>query len=125
MCEHLKDQDKIILRYSKEIDKADPNEVVNLCWDLWKQNGFMNTLFFCDGSNRALINLLKIRWDESLEWEPNDVSADSMHILPVNFSTEHKTLLSHLHVIISKGYLTIPEEHDKVLTSLRTAWAEN
>ena len=41
MCEHLKDQDKIILRYSKEIDKADPNEIANLCWNLWKQNGFM------------------------------------------------------------------------------------
>jgi hypothetical protein len=124
MCEHLKDHNKIILRYSKEIDKADPNEVVNLCWDLWKQNGFMNTLFFCDGSNRSMINLLKIRFDEPLDWEPNDVSADSMHILPVNFNTEHKNMLSHLHAVISKGYLAIPEAHDKVLTSLRTAYAE-
>ena len=24
----------------------------------------------------------------------------------------------------SKGYLAIPERHDKVITSLRTAWAE-
>jgi hypothetical protein len=124
MCEHLKDQHKIILRYSKEIDKADPNEIVNLCWNLWKQNGYMNTLFFCDGSNRSMINLLKIRWDESLNWDPSDVSADSMHILPVNFNTEHKNMLSHLHVMMSKGHLAIPEEHDKVLTSLRTAYAE-
>lgn len=26
------------------IDKSDPNHVVNLCWDIWKQHGFMNTV---------------------------------------------------------------------------------
>jgi hypothetical protein len=124
MTELLKDHHKIIVRYSKEIDKGDSNKIVNICWDLWKQNGYMNTLFYVDGSNRAPINLLKIRWEESLEWEPSDVSPDSMHILPVNFNTEHRNMLSHLHVIISKGYLAIPEEHDKVITSLRTAYAE-
>jgi hypothetical protein len=29
----------------------------------------------------------------------------------------------HLHVMISKGYLAILEEHDKVITSLRTPYA--
>ncbi|HKQ21598.1 MAG TPA: hypothetical protein VJS91_06135, partial [Nitrososphaeraceae archaeon] len=123
MTEHIKDNDKIILRYSIELDKADPNEVVDICWDLWTRNGYMNTLFFVDGSNRALINLLKIKFDESLDWENSDISPDSMRILPVNFSTEHKQMLSHLHVLVSKGYLAIPEEHDKLITSLRTAWA--
>lgn len=47
-----------------------------------------------------------------------------MHILPVNFSTQHKQMLSHLHVLVSKGYLAIPQEYDKVITSLRTAYAE-
>lgn len=69
MTELLKDKDKIILRYSKEVDKADPNEIVNLTWDLWSKNGYMNTLFFVDGSNRALVNLLKIRFDEPLDWD--------------------------------------------------------
>jgi hypothetical protein len=36
----------------------------------------------------------------------------------------HKQLLSHLHVMISKGYLAIPEKHDKLITSLRTAYAK-
>jgi len=53
-----------------------------------------------------------------------DISPDSMHILPVNFSTQHKQMLSHLHVLVSKGYLAIPQEYDKVITSLRTAYAE-
>ena len=33
-------------------------------------------------------------------------------------------MLSNLHAIISKGYLAIEEKHDKLLTSLRTAYAE-
>ena len=45
-------------------------------------------------------------------------------IRPVNFSTEHRNMLSNLHAIISKGYLAIEEKHDKLLTSLGTAYAE-
>lgn len=32
-------------------------------------------------------------------------------------------MLSHLHVMVNKGYLTIPKEHEKLITSLRTAYA--
>jgi len=42
----------------------------------------------------------------------------------VNFSTEHKKMLSNLHAVVTKGYLAIPEKYDKLLTSLRTAYAE-
>jgi len=33
-------------------------------------------------------------------------------------------MLSNLHAMISKSYLAIEEKHDKLLTSLRTAYAE-
>ena len=33
-------------------------------------------------------------------------------------------MLSNLHATISKGYLAIEEKHDKLLTSLRTAYAK-
>ncbi|HET6717350.1 MAG TPA: hypothetical protein VFG90_09490 [Nitrososphaeraceae archaeon] len=33
-------------------------------------------------------------------------------------------MLSNLHAIISKGYLAIEDQHDKLLTSLRTAYTE-
>ena len=42
----------------------------------------------------------------------------------MNFSTEHKNMLSNLHAVVTKGYLAIPEKYDKLLTSLRTAYAE-
>lgn len=82
-------------------------------------------LFFIDGSNRAIVNLLKIRWDESLTWETSESFGPNTRIRPVNFSTEHKNMLSNLHAVISKNYLSIDKSHEKLLTSLRTATAEN
>ncbi|MDP9305055.1 MAG: hypothetical protein M3O68_01765 [Thermoproteota archaeon] len=32
-------------------------------------------------------------------------------------------MLSHLHVMVNKNYLAIPSKYDKLVTSLRTAWA--
>lgn len=83
----------------------------------------MNTYIWCDGSNRAFINLLKVAFDESLNWEKQNISPNSMKVLPVNFGTEHKQMLSHLAVCASKEYLAIPKRFDKLLISLRTAWA--
>jgi hypothetical protein len=33
-------------------------------------------------------------------------------------------MLSNLHVVVSKEYLAIPSRYDKLITSLRTAYAE-
>jgi hypothetical protein len=33
-------------------------------------------------------------------------------------------MLSNLHAVVTKGYLAIPEKYDKLITSLRTAWAD-
>ena len=46
-----------------------------------------------------------------------------MDILRISFSTEHKNMLSHLYMIVNEGYLAIPEKHDKLIVSLRTAQA--
>ena len=71
-----------------------------------------------------MVNLLKIRWDESLTWETSQSFGPNTRIRPVNFLTEHKNMLSNLHAIITKSYLAIDEKHDKLITSLRTAYAE-
>ena len=46
-----------------------------------------------------------------------------MKVLPVNFSTDHKQMLAYLHILINKEYLAIPKELDKLIISLRTAYA--
>ena len=127
MTEHLKtfedNQDKhtIIVRFAEEYDKANPQTIVDICHKLYRD--YWNTLFFVDGANRAGVNLLKVAFDESLDWDTKDVSPELMKIVPVNFTTEHKSMLSHLHVMVNKNYLAIPKQHEKLITSLRTAYA--
>lgn len=118
ILEHIKtDRDIIRVVDCHLIDKGDPNKIVELCWDIYKKYGFMNTLFYIDGANRAMVNLLKIRWDECLDWETNDASPELMKIIPVNFNTQHKTMLSNLHAVVSKGYLGIDPKYDKLLSA--------
>jgi hypothetical protein len=69
------------------------------------------------------VNLMKVAFDESLVWESNDVSPEIMKVLPVNFMTDHKQMFSHLHVMVNKNYLAIPSKFEKLVTSLRTAYA--
>jgi len=123
--EHIKtDRDIIRVVDCHLIDKGDPNQIVNLCWEIWQRNNFMNTAYWIDGSNRAMVNLLKIRWQESLSWESNESFDDTTRIRPVNFNTEHRNMLGNLVAVISKGYLAIDPKYDKLLISLRTAYAE-
>jgi hypothetical protein len=93
VLEHIKDEDKIRVIESHLIEKGDPNQIVNLCWSIWKKYGFMNTLFFIDGSNRAMVNLLKIKWDEPLTWETSQSFGPNTRIRPVNFSTESQYVI--------------------------------
>ena len=120
--DNIKDKIRVIETYN--IEKGDPNQIVNLCWRIWERNNWMNTFFFIDGSNRAMVNLLKIKWSESLSWEDKQSFGPNTRIRPINFSTEHRDMLSNLHAIITKSYLAINEKHDKLITSLRTAYAE-
>ena len=35
--------------------------------------------------------------------------------------TKYKQMLAHLHMLVNKEYVAIPNEHDKLMISLRTA----
>jgi hypothetical protein len=98
-------------------------DIVNLCFDLYRKH--LNSWFFVYGANRAAVNLMKVAFNESLSWESNKQgpNREAWKVLPVNFAIEHKQMLSHLAMIVSKEYLAIPEKFDKLIISLRTAYA--
>jgi Terminase RNaseH-like domain len=127
VLEHVKDNDKHVIRVvdSILIDKGDPNKIVDLCWSIYSRNNYMNTHFFIDGSNAAMTNLLKIKFGESLHWQQvKDFGKNSnVKIRPISFNSEHKQMLANLHAVVTKGYLAIPEKYDKLIISLRTAYA--
>ena len=102
-----------------------PQDIVNLIFNLYLQYGIDSTGVFVDGSNRAFVNLLKIAFSESLNWEKSHSSPNpnNMNVIPVSFAAEHKQMLSHLAMIVSKEYLAIPKEYDKLAIALRTAYS--
>ena len=51
------------------------------------------------------------------------MSPELVKVIAVNFNTQHKNMLGNLHAVISKGYLAIDPKYGKLLTSLRTAYA--
>ena len=123
--EFLKEEAKIRVVFSQEWEHGDPQAIVNLIFQLYLQYGTDNTFIFVDGSNRAFVNLLKVAFNESLSWEKSisPPSPNNMKVIPVNFSTDHKQMLSHLAMLVSKQYLCIPKEYDRLIISLRTAYS--
>ena len=109
LTEFLKEEHKIRVLYAEEFEHANPQDIVDICFNLYRKH--WNTWFFVDGANRAAVNLFKVAFNESLNWENNKttISPETMKILPVNFSTEHKQMLSHLAMIVSKEYLLFPK----------------
>ena len=123
MLEHVKVIGKIIVRESKIIEKGDPNTICDELFNI--HHKYWNTVFFCDGSNRATTNLLKIKFNEPLDWDTKNANPNSMKVVPVNFATEHKTMVSDLQVIVTNNYLIVPESHDKLIITMLTAYAKD
>ena len=123
LTEFLKEERKIRVLYAEEFEHANPQDIVDLCFNLYLKH--FNTWFFVDGANRAAVNLMKVAFQESLNWENSKttISPETMKVLPVNFGTEHKQMLAHLATLVSKEYLCIPASMTKLEVALRTAWA--
>ena len=123
LCELLKDEHKIRVIYSREYEKGNPSFIADKVYELYQK--YNNLWIWIDGCNRAFVNELKVRFGEDPNYEKvEDVSMDSNRVIPVNFNTDHKPMLSHLYNIVNKQYLAIPELYDRLIISLRTATAK-
>lgn len=123
MTEFLKEQTTIRVTYAQEFERANPQDLVNLIFKMYLEHGTDNTFVFVDGSNTGFVNLCKIAFSESLRWEKQHISPESMHVLPISFASTHKEMLSHVAMLASKSYLAIPKEFERLIISLRTAYS--
>lgn len=117
----LKDKGKIRVICAEEFGNHNPSDICSLLFDLYRK--WTNCYFWIDGANRGFVTQLKIAFGESTNYENRNltISPNTMLVLPVNFATSHKEMVSHLHMLMTKGYIAIPKKYDKLLTSLRTA----
>ena len=89
----------------------------------------MNTWFWVDGANHAFVNLMKVAFNESLNWQSNKQSVNPggyegpSSQLCYRTGKKNKQMLTHLHMLINKEYLCIPKQHVKLIISLRSAYA--
>jgi hypothetical protein len=80
-----------------------------------------------DASAPSFIIALKLQWGERSDYE--NVEKDMreyMRVEPVIFGVEHKALLYHAKFMLENRYVQIhPTKFDKLITSLRSAWAKD
>ena len=63
---------------------------------------------------------MKVAFNESLKWERAN---RALILKPGRYCQLTLQQLAHLHMLINKEYLAIPNEYDKLIISLRTAYA--
>ena len=123
--------DQIHVLYAEEFERPDHNEMLSKIWSLMSEFELSkkNGKIYVDGANPSFIKSLKIQLGEDPDYDKviahyklqKSDWTKNMHVIPINFSTEHKQMLGHAKMMFEKGYVCINSKHDKLITSLRTA----
>ncbi len=113
MTEMLPESEKIRVVFSEEYDHANPQDIVNICFNLYRK--YDNTWFWVDGANRGSVIQMKVAFNEETDYEKFTQSPNTVRVIPTNFNKEHKNMLSHLYSLMNKEYLAIPKRFDKLI----------
>jgi hypothetical protein len=127
--------------YAEEFVRPDFNQMIDTAVSLISKYNMRLTNgcnIYVDGSNPAFIRALKQRVYEDTEYKRqidiwksdngvNRITLDwlryNMFVLPINFSQEHKQMLTFSKELLEygTGYMAINPSHTKLITALRTA----
>lgn len=105
--------DKIRVLYSEEFERPDHMSMVSLCSELMQRYNVVHT--YVDGASPGFISSLKSSIGEEPHYQEAIARYKSQHVqyelnmkvLPINFSTTHKELLSNTKMIFSDGLIAI------------------
>ena len=127
---------QIKILHAEEYHRPDFNEMLSIVWKLLNKYGRTINKVYVDGANPSFIRALKIQMGEETNYEEIIKEAKTkrlnylltdMHVIPINFSTEHKMMLGNCKILMEKngGYVSINPKFTKLVTSLRTAVEED
>lgn len=122
MVELNRELDLVRVVLDEEWNQSTPSAIAKYMHELHAQ--YPNNLwFYIDGSGRSLINEAKVMFNEPIKKDDKDYRTASSRIIPINFTSEHKKLLEHCHGLVATGKLAVPKAFPNLITSMRTAWA--
>jgi len=109
--------------HAEEYKRPDFNEMLERVWDLLVKHSVEKVMI--DGANPSFIKSLKINLGERPDYENEKKELYKyMKVEPISFAKEHKAKLGHCKLLLEQGYIAINPSFDKLITSLRTAVAE-
>ena len=68
ITEHLKNPDIVRVIYAEEFEKANPQDIVDLCYDFHRKH-YPNIRFLVDGSNAGFVRQLKVVFGENPDYD--------------------------------------------------------
>jgi hypothetical protein len=114
---------QVQILHAEEYKRPDFNEMLSTAWDLLVKHSVQK--IYIDGANPSFIKSLKMQWGERPDYENvKKEHKQFMKVEPINFNQEHKEMLGHCKMLLERGYIAINPAFDKLITSLRTAVAE-
>lgn len=122
VLEWMEEYQMLRVIYHNEFDRANPEKIADMVFSFNRLYG--NCWYYVDGANRGFVTELKVRFGEDTEWEKEDIDENVVKVIPVNFATHHKELLAHLHVLVNKELIAIPERFNFITTAMSTAIAK-
>jgi hypothetical protein len=115
---------KIHILLADEFERPSYEEMLDKCWKLIK--AFKIRKVYVDGSNPAFIKSLKTILGERSNYDtvPKE-HYRFMKVVPVNFGTRHREMLSHAKTLIENDFMRIHSNQNKLSIALKTAWEDN
>ena len=104
--------------YAEQFERPDYNDILQVVFDQIKH--WSITKIYVDGYNAAFVKSLKrmLGGNEYYEkYNREEINRldnyNSMKVIPVSFSLEHKQMLQHTKIILEKGVVAINPKYDK------------
>jgi len=121
LVEHIREENKLRVIYEGNFDNhPDPQDMIDLIFEFKRK--YPNLKVFCDSANRGFITSLKISLNENIHYERvEDVLPGQNICIPVNFSQQHKQMISHLAALFNDNYIGVEQRFEKLILSLKTA----
>ena len=121
LTEHIPERDIIRVLLAEQYENhPDPQAMIDRIFEIHRQ--YWNLWIFIDASARGFITSLKIAFGENINYQSVDeVHPGNNKVLPISFSKEHKTMLSHMEQLFNTHKVAVSPEFDKLVIALKTA----